>query len=106
MLRARNFIGPLPLLGVLAIALVAPGVIAFGQHRPKAGEPVIVVTAPWDTALRVASNASGRIVSPGHLDAVAMAWSDNPSFTTTLYHEGAWIVLGSDLSWALCRPVQ
>lgn len=68
-------VAALPLIGVLAIAAVAPTAIALGQEPPEPGQPVIVVTAPWQSALRISNQAGGRLVAPGRIGAVALVWS-------------------------------
>ena len=100
--RIASLFKALPLVGVLLIALIAPGAIALGQSPAEAGEPVIVVTSPWHNALAVATRADGRLIAPGRVGSVAMVWSEDPAFTEALYAEGAWFVLNADLSGVLC----
>ena len=92
----------LPLTGVLILSIVGPGAIALVQNPPREGEPVVVISAPWQTALSVASKADGRLVAPGQISSIALVWSDNPTFTNSLYEAGAWLVLGADASRFLC----
>lgn len=99
----RRFLGALPLLGVISILSIAPAAIALGKDVPRPGQPVIVITAPWDNALRVSSDAGGRQIAPGRLESIAMVWSDDPLFPQTLYANGALFVLGGDLSRILCQ---
>ncbi|MEL7470727.1 MAG: hypothetical protein AAFN27_19910 [Pseudomonadota bacterium] len=88
---------------LLVIASIGPATIALARQEPIAGEPMIVIVAPWQHALRVAARANGRFVAQGRVDSIALVWSANPAFTDSLYQHGAWLVLNSDLSSILCR---
>lgn len=100
----RRTLGWLPLTTAVLVAVLAPAVVVLAQQTPALGEPVVVVSAPWGSALRVNGMAGGRLIAPGRVSATALVWSDNPTFIDTLYDSGAWLVLNGDLSGVLCRP--
>ncbi|MEM6498432.1 MAG: hypothetical protein AAF709_17120, partial [Pseudomonadota bacterium] len=91
------------LAGVICLSLIAPAAIALGQQTPQAGEPVIVITAPWENALAIASKADGGFIAPGRMQAIVLVRSNDPNFTRALYTAGAWMVLNADLSGVLCK---
>ncbi|MEM1162803.1 MAG: hypothetical protein AAGJ28_17910 [Pseudomonadota bacterium] len=93
----------LPFLGAILIAAIAPGAMALTQHPPVAGQPMVVITAPWGNAIDVAARADGRFIAPGHIASVALVASSNPEFTDLLYGSGAWMVLNADLAGLLCK---
>ena len=103
MQRVAGFLAWLPLAAVLAIGLVVPAGLAIAASQPRAAAPVVVITAPWRRALPVATRAGGLFLGPGRIQAVTMAWSDNPGFTGRLYDNGAWLVLDGSLAGFLCE---
>lgn len=93
----------LPLTGVLLIAIVAPALIGMGQFKAVAGDPVIVIVPPWESALGVMAEADGRMITPGRLDAIALVYSDDPNFAADLYAAGALAVVNGSLANLLCN---
>ncbi|MEM6904889.1 MAG: hypothetical protein AAF568_03260 [Pseudomonadota bacterium] len=101
--RLPEALRALVLTGFLGLAFLAPLGVTLAQSAPSPGEPVIVITPPWENALALAARQGGRLVAPGRVEAIALVWSDDPGFPAALYAAGAWFVLGSDLSQLLCQ---
>ena len=104
MRRIARYLGLLPLIGVLGIAVVVPGRMALGMAEPRPDSPVVVLAAPWANAIPIATGVGGRLIAEGRFSSVAMASSDNPEFIAALYSEGAWLVLDADMAGFLCGP--
>lgn len=97
--------GAVPAAVALTITVVAPVALALSHAPPRPGEPVVVIGAPWTQASALVFAAGGRLVAPGRVASIALAWSDNAAFTSDLYRSGAWFVLDANLANALCQPV-
>lgn len=102
--RLAEWIGRAPLVAVTTVALLAPFGIFFGQNAPDPGFPVIVLSAPWDSAARVAASASGQLIQPGRISPIGLVHSPEPDFLAALGEAGAWLILNGRLSGALCIP--
>lgn len=100
--RVAPWVGPLPLLGVVTLALLAPAGMVSARMAPAPGTPVVVVAAPWGSAARVTAEAAGLLVAPGRVRAVGLAYSPEPGFAASLRRAGALMVLDGALSEAFC----
>lgn len=92
------------ILGIFAILLAAPVVIAAGQTNGGSDQPVVVIAAPWDSAVHLASRTGGKLIQTGRFSSVVLTQSRNKDFTESLYENGAWLVLSADLASLLCKP--
>ncbi|WP_375262583.1 hypothetical protein [Palleronia sp.] len=96
------WIGRSPLIAVMVVGLATPVGILIGQNAPDPGAPVLVLSAPWDSAERVAKSASGRLILPGRISSIGLVHSPEPEFLVALKEAGAWLILNARLSGAFC----
>lgn len=93
------------MIAVCLVALVAPAAMTLASVAPQPGQPVVIVTAPWQNALAVSSAAGGALVAPGRIEAIVSTHSGNPRFIKSLYGEGAWLVLDYQRFSLLCQRI-
>lgn len=96
------------LLPVLAFSMVMTlGVFLFAVGPRAVGDKVVVFVPPWASetlAVEVVASADGAFLRGGSWHWIALAQSDDPSFTGRLYQAGAFFV-GSGEAFSACFPV-
>ena len=100
--KLAEWIGRAPLVAAVAVGLATPLGILIGQNAPDPGAPVLVLSAPWDSAERVAESASGYLILPGRISSIGLVHSSQPEFLAALGDAGAWLILNGRLSGAFC----
>jgi len=94
---------------VLAFSLVMTlGVFLFATGPKAAGDKVVVFVAPWASetrAVEIVASAKGAFLRGGSWHWIALAHSDDPSFTWRLYQAGAFFV-GSGEAFSACFPAE
>ena len=92
-----------PAAAAIVLAAAAPLAVAVAQNPPRPGEPVVVMTAPWNSVSELAEKADVNLVAPGRVAAVGLVWSRDGDFDERLYAAGALLLLDGALSRAFCR---
>lgn len=92
----------------LALACMFPGLLfgvpllALTAQPPIAGQPVLVVVAPWDSLFGVVEKAGGRVIGPQLATLGGLAIAEQPEFFQNLKKQGAWAVLDGRRTALLC----
>ena len=83
-------------LFAIAVALGSAAPLGWLQARPRDGQNVAAVFAPWlgtERAFGLVASAGGEIVRTGFIGTILVAHSDSPGFAERLRSAGAWMVV-------------
>ncbi len=102
--KFADWTGFTPLVAAILIATATPICVLIQQNAPDPSSPVVILSAPWSSAARVAEAASGSLIRSGRIDSVGLVFVEASDPVGSLRESGAWLVLNGRLSNALCAP--
>ncbi len=92
----------LALAGMILGLVFGVPVLALTAQPPVAGQPVLVVVAPWVSLDHVVGGAGGRLIGPRVAMLGGLAVADRPNFIQKLKQAGAWAVVDGRKTALLC----
>ncbi len=93
----------IPVFAMFLSSALAGPVLALVSAPPVAGQPVLVIAAPWHGgAGRAIDAAGGRPLGPVSAPMARMAVSEDAEFAARLLGAGAWLVLDASRLAAWC----
>lgn len=82
--------------------LIASLFFGLSSHAAQNGKPILAIVAPWNDAEDLFWSTGGTVLQTGLIKSVAVGYSSDPDYATTLASNGAWIVAGGELADLLC----